>query len=345
MSSAEYCLERMGKWKPFPERVWPEMPTGYRPRLNNPQGIALDGRGNIWVADSGNHTIRRINLQSGEAETLAGLAGNAGLADGVGSAARFDNPTGIALEVESLAQQLERELSGDPPPPIRMLVTDSNNGVVRRVWDTGQVETVTSLGSSSALRADAGVSRSPADLAATALQFSAPAGIASDTFGNIFVTEPGIDQVRVILPNGRVRRLGQRNTFQEPRGVAVTNDGKVLVSDRQSLARSIEFGVPTIQSISPLKILNTGGESVTIRGSNFAPGTLVLLGRVGIDATVESSGRITFTAPPAESGIRTLTVPEPGRGRPDPPLGRCRGAHRNGGGQYHNRCRWQRFCR
>ena len=281
---------------------------GLSASFDNPQGIALDGRGNIWVADSGNHTIRRINLQSGEAETLAGLAGNAGLADGVGSAARFDNPTGIALEVESLAQQLERELSGDPPPPIRMLVTDSNNGVVRRVWDTGQVETVTSLGSSSALRADAGVSRSPADLAATALQFSAPAGIASDTFGNIFVTEPGIDQVRVILPNGRVRRLGQRNTFQEPRGVVVTNDGKVLVSDRQSLARSIEFGVPTIQSISPLKILNTGGESVTIRGSNFAPGTLVLLGRVGIDATVESSGRITFTAPPAESGIRTLTV-------------------------------------
>ncbi len=281
---------------------------GLSASFDNPQGIALDGRGNIWVADSGNHTIRWINIQSGEAETLAGLAGNAGLADGVGSAARFDNPTGITLELESLAQQLERELSGDPPPPVGMLVTDSNNGMVRRVWDTGQVETVTSLGSNSAIRAGAGVSRSRAELAATALQFSAPAGIASDTFGNIYVTEPGNDQVRVILPNGRVRRLGQRNTFQEPRGVLVTNDGKVLVSDRQNLARSIEFGAPTIQNISPLKILNTGGESVTVRGSNFAPGTLVLLGRVAIEATVESSSRITFTAPPAESGIRTLTI-------------------------------------
>ena len=281
---------------------------GLSASFDNPQGIALDGRGNIWVADSGNHTIRRINLESGETETLAGLAGNAGLADGVGSAARFNTPTGIALEVESLAQQLQRELSGDPPPPIRMLVTDSNNGVVRRVWETGQVDTITSLASASALRAGEGNSKSSAELAATALQFSAPAGIASDAFGNIYVTEPGIDQVRVILPNGRVRRLGQRNTFQEPRGVLVTDDGKVLVSDRQSLARSIEFGAPTIGSISPLKILNTGGESVIIRGSNFAPGTLVLLGRVGIDATVESSGRITFTAPPAESGIRTLTI-------------------------------------
>ncbi len=276
--------------------------------FSNPQGIALDGRGNIWVVDSGNHTVRRIDLTTGVVETLAGSAGNADLVDGLGSVARFDSPTGIALEVESLAQQLERELSGDPPPPIRMLVTDSSNGVVRRVWETGQVDTVTSLGSSSALRTGTADSKSSAELAASALQFSSPAGIASDTFGNIYVTEPGLDQVQVILPNGRTQPLAGRNTFQEPRGVVITDDGKVLVSDRQSLARSVEFGAPTIESISPQRVLNTGGETVTIVGTNFAPGTLVLVGKVRIESTVERSNRITFTAPTALSGIRTLTI-------------------------------------
>ncbi len=281
---------------------------GITAAFDTPQGIALDGRGNMWVADSGNHTIRRINLESGETETLAGMAGIAGLADGVGSAARFDTPTGLALEVESLAQQLERELIQGPPPPIRMLVTDANNGAIRRVFETGQVETLTSPGSVSALQGDSEVFKNGIDSTAGALQFSAPAGVASDAFGNIYVTEPGLNQVSMILPNGRTRRLAQRNTFQEPRGVVITDDGKVLVSDRQSLARSIEFGTPTVDSVSPLKILNTGGDRVTIRGNNFAPGTLVLVGRQRIDATVESSNLITLTTPVAASGIQTVTI-------------------------------------
>ncbi len=276
--------------------------------FNSPQGIALDGRGNMWVADSGNHTIRRVNLETGLVETLAGSAGSRGLADGSGSAALFDTPTGIALEVESLAAQLTRELTGDPPPPVRMLVTDTNNGVIRRVSETGSVETLTSLGSNSALRAGGGGSESRLDSTAGALQFAAPAGVTSDAFGNIYVTEPGRNQVQVILPDGRTTLLAQRNTFLEPRGVVITDDGKVLVSDRQSLARSIEFGTPTIQSISPQRVLNTGGESVTIRGTNFAPGTLVLLGRVLVETSVERSTRVTFTAPVAASGIRTLTI-------------------------------------
>ncbi len=275
--------------------------------FDTPQGIALDGRGNMWVVDSGNHTVRRVNLETGEVETLAGSAGSAGLADGTGTGVRFDSPTGIALEVETLAQQLARELTGAPPPPVRMLVTDTNNGVIRRVSETGVVETVTSLGSSSGLSTgDGSVSR--VESTAADLQFSAPAGVASDSFGNIYVTEPGSNQVRVVLPNGRTVRLAQRNTFQEPRGVTITDDGKVLVSDRQSLARSVEFGAPTISGISPIRVLNTGGDTVTIRGTNFAPGTLVLVGRQPIEAAVASSTRLTVTVPALPSGVRTLTV-------------------------------------
>jgi hypothetical protein len=60
-----------------------------------PTGIALDGAGRLYVADAGNHGIRRLVLATGEVSTLAGASGSPGSADGIGSEARFNWPTGI----------------------------------------------------------------------------------------------------------------------------------------------------------------------------------------------------------------------------------------------------------
>src|SRR6185369_3951020 len=76
--------------------------------FNNPQGVALDGRGNLWVADTGNHVIRKINLITRTVSTLAGSVSVSGFADGTGSTARFSSPSGIALESETAIQALER---------------------------------------------------------------------------------------------------------------------------------------------------------------------------------------------------------------------------------------------
>ena len=63
-----------------------------------PNGIAVDGSGNVYVADSYNHTIRKITA-GGVVTTFAGAAGSAGFADGTGaSAARFNYPEGVALD-------------------------------------------------------------------------------------------------------------------------------------------------------------------------------------------------------------------------------------------------------
>src|ERR1019366_1864174 len=70
--------------------------TGTNARFNTPGGIAVDGAGNVYVSDSSNHTIRKIS-PTGAVTTLAGSAGNTGTADGTGSAARFNNPIGLAL--------------------------------------------------------------------------------------------------------------------------------------------------------------------------------------------------------------------------------------------------------
>ncbi|MBI4326541.1 MAG: hypothetical protein HY674_14940 [Chloroflexi bacterium] len=71
--------------------------TGSAARFNTPSGVAVDAVGNVYVADMGNNTIRKVT-PNGEATTLAGLAGESGSADGAGSAARFDQPTGLAID-------------------------------------------------------------------------------------------------------------------------------------------------------------------------------------------------------------------------------------------------------
>ncbi|MGH7978579.1 MAG: hypothetical protein ACREE6_04345, partial [Limisphaerales bacterium] len=65
--------------------------------FNAPAGIAVDGSGNVYVADTGNDTIRKIT-PAGVVSTLAGLAGNAGSADGLGTNASFNSPEGLAAE-------------------------------------------------------------------------------------------------------------------------------------------------------------------------------------------------------------------------------------------------------
>ncbi|MEI9962998.1 MAG: hypothetical protein WDM76_18340 [Limisphaerales bacterium] len=71
--------------------------TGVGARFNNPAGITVDSAGNLYVADTGNSMIRQIT-PAGSVITIAGLAINAGSADGAGSNARFSSPRGIVLD-------------------------------------------------------------------------------------------------------------------------------------------------------------------------------------------------------------------------------------------------------
>lgn len=84
-------------------------------RFNSPRGICVDSDDNIYVADSGNHVIRKITPY-GLALTIAGLSGTTGNTDGVGSAARFNNPLNLCCDFEG-----------------NIFVSDTGNRIIRKI--------------------------------------------------------------------------------------------------------------------------------------------------------------------------------------------------------------------
>ena len=272
--------------------------------FSNPQGIARDTLGRLWVADSANHTIRRINLDL-SVDTVAGEAGSPGFTDGIGPAARFRSPVGIAIEPQSAVSQLQGR------SPVRLLVVDAGNGAIRRVYEEdGHVVTLSSALPSGAPVASQFQNRKfgfQNPVGAQPLRFSNPFGVAADSFGTIYVTQPDSKEVDAILPNGDVVAAAEEGTFNSPRGIVVSQSSGFVVADRRP--QQIHYGEPEITRISPDHISVRGKVNVTIQGRNFAPGSVIVAGDVEI-SNIDSMNTetISFTAPQLASGKITLTV-------------------------------------
>jgi sugar lactone lactonase YvrE len=144
--------------------------TGAAARFNDPDGIAVDLSGNVYVADSGNDTIRKVT-PAGAVTTLAGSAGVSGSADGVGAAARFNIPTGLAVDSAGT-----------------IYVADSANETIRELALSGQVTTVAGLTLTSG----------SADGQGTNALFNAPADVAVDANGILYVADNLNNTVRRI---------------------------------------------------------------------------------------------------------------------------------------------------
>ncbi len=266
-------------------------------RFNLPGGNVLDPLGNLWVADSGNHVIRRISLVDGVVETVAGRPGQPGLADGAGDAALFNFPVGIALESEPLASQLARQLSGDPRPPTSVIVADSGNGVLRRVFEDGRVETLqTSVAPARGVRL------------ASAPPFPGVSSVAVDPVGDIFVAQPEQGALTLVRRDGPAVPVAAAGTFTSPQGLTVSVNGRLLVTDVDSSAREVEYGPPEIEEVTPGSVPSRGGMEVAITGRNFAPESIVIIADRTLTDVFQNTTELRFTVPALPSGLTTLTV-------------------------------------
>lgn len=149
--------------------------TGTAATFRGPRGLALDSAGNIYVADRYNHTIRKIS-STGVVTTVAGSAGLAEHVNGIGSAARFNHPVGVAVDSAGT-----------------LFVADLVNNAIRKITPAGEVSTFAGSSTPSA-----------ADGVGLAAGFNNPYGIALGNSGTVYVTDQNNNTVRKITAAGEV---------------------------------------------------------------------------------------------------------------------------------------------
>jgi hypothetical protein len=216
----------------------------------DPVGIAVDNAGNLFVADSGNYTIRKITHVGTNwvVTTIAGTAGGQGVADGTNGAAQFDSP--VVFAPMSLAVDASDNL----------YVTDGGNGVVRKVSPLGTNWVTTTLAGDPS-RSD------NIDGTGTNAVFGTPAGIAVDVAGKLFVGDIGNNDLRegiiAAVPNLAI-------SVNASNGVVVSWPGS--------------FGIlQTNASLTAPNWVNYGGAVTNSNGTNsvtFTPSAATLFFRL-----------------------------------------------------------------
>lgn len=214
--------------------------SGATAQFNSPAGVAMDSAGNAYVADSGNHTIRRISA-AGVVTTIAGQPGVTGRRDGAGnSVATFNIPRGVAVDALG-----------------NIYVADQANNAIRRIDALGDVLTI----------AGGGASGSADNAVGTSATFNRPVGLA--VIGTtLYVVDAGNNKIRQVDIStlgtfpvagfsgtgalGAVNGTLAASSYNNPNGISADVAGNVLyVSDAgNAIVRKLDLGTDAVTTLA-----------------------------------------------------------------------------------------------
>lgn len=202
-------------------------------KLNTPSAIVLDKNGDLIVADSGTHTIKKV-LKTGEIETIAGVKNKKGFADGEAKDALFNAPVGVAVLDD------------------KIFVADTYNDKIR-VIENSKVSTL------------AGSEQGFADGETNQGKFDTPCGLAIWKDGKILVADAGNRRLRVVEQTGKTWTLAgngaqdsvdgflYESSFVQPTAVTVDGFGVIYVADGNSIRAVGRRFFPFVETISDTK--------------------------------------------------------------------------------------------
>jgi sugar lactone lactonase YvrE len=255
--------------------------------LSFPAGLAVDGAGNLFIADTLNHRIRRVDA----AGTITTVAGNGTLGfsgdGGPATSASLWNPVGVAVDGAG-----------------NLLIADSANKRIRRVDTAGTITTVAGNGLG-VFSGDGGP--------ATSAGLPAPWGLAVDGAGNLFITDTDNHRVRRVDTAGTITTVAGNGlgvfsgdggpatsaSLKSPFGVAVDGASNLLIADSDGRIRRVDIG-GTIMTVAGNGLFGFSGDGGPATNARFA-------GPRGL--AVDGAGNLSI-ADQANHRIRRISAPE-----------------------------------
>ena len=259
--------------------------------LNQPQGVALDGAGNIFFADTGNNLVRKLSATTGIISTVAGNAtGIFGGDGGTAAAAPVNGPQGVAVDAAG-----------------NLYIADTRNQRIRKVSAaTGVISTVAGSGTTG-FSGDGG--------SATAAALNNPSAVALDGAGNLYISDSNNNRIRMVNQGGVISTiagvgsgqigdggLASLASLNNPQGITLDGAGNLYIADLYHYRiRKVAAATGIITTVAGDGAGGYGGDGGPATAAQLSPGALVLDGSGNLYLSDRANGRIRKVA--AATGV------------------------------------------